>query len=189
MIQVTTPLRTADGQLAVPVNNRDHVMGPVNAPVTLVEYGDYQCPFCGMAHPIVQDLLRRRMGMLRFVYRHFPLANIHPHAETAAEAAEAADVRHRFWEVHNWLFGNQDQLEPVSLIAGLVELGLDGGALSREMSAHKYLDKVRFDFIGGVRSGVNGTPTFYLNGVRHDGGYSLPELESAVDRAVETSRL
>jgi protein-disulfide isomerase len=179
---VSTPLQSTGGWLAVPVNDQDHVLGPAEAPVTLVEYGDYQCPYCGTAHPIVQALLRRR-GDVRFVYRHFPLTNVHPYAELAAEAAEAAGARRRFWHVHDWLFENQDQIDPAYLIAGLEELGLDGETIASEIRIHGYLNKIRADFVGGVRSGVNGTPTFFVNGVRHEGGYSLPELESAVDEA------
>ncbi|RZU53481.1 thioredoxin-like protein [Krasilnikovia cinnamomea] len=114
---MTSPLTTTGGRLAVPVDDRDHVLGPEDAPVTLVEYGDYQCPYCARAHTIVQELLRRRMNLMRFAYRHFPLINVHPYAEPAAEAAEAAGARGRFWPVHDWLFANQDRLSPVTLDA------------------------------------------------------------------------
>jgi protein-disulfide isomerase len=180
---MTTPLYTVGGRLVVPVNDTDHAIGPQTARVSLVEYGDFQCPFCGAAHPIVQEVLRRREEVVRFVYRHFPLTNVHPYAETAAEAAEAAAARGRFWMVHDWLFEHQDRLDPRSLAAGLDELGLDGQVIGSEAASHRYLGQVRSDFVGGVHSGVNGTPTFFINGRRHDGGYSTAELLRAVDEA------
>jgi protein-disulfide isomerase len=112
---MTTPFQVS-GRLTVPVNDSDHVLGPDTAPVTLVEYGDYECPFCGAAHPVVQDLLRLREGTIRYVYRHFPLSNVHPHAELAAETAEAAGARGRFWAMHDWLFTHQDELSPGALL-------------------------------------------------------------------------
>jgi protein-disulfide isomerase len=184
---VTSPLTTTDGRLAVAVDNRDHVLGPGDAPVTLVEYGDYQCPYCASAHPVVQELLHRRTDLIRFAYRHFPLINIHPCAEPAAEAAEAAGARGRFWPVHDWLFANQGRLSPATLIAALSDMGLDGGAIARELRGHEFLDKVRSDFVGGVRSGVDGTPAFFINGMRYQGGRSLPELMTAVDTAARAS--
>jgi protein-disulfide isomerase len=189
---VTSPLTTTGGRLALPVDDRDHVLGPEDAPVTLVEYGDYQCPYCARAHMVVQELLRQRT--IRFAYRHFPLINVHPYAEPAAEAAEAAAARGRFWPFHDWLFANQDRLDPVTLIAALAGMGLDGQAIAAELRNHEFLDKVQSDFVSGVRSGVNGTPTFFLNGMRYEGGHSLPELMTAVDaanaatRASDTSR-
>jgi protein-disulfide isomerase len=184
---LTSPLTTTGGWLAVPVDDRDHVLGPEDAPVTLVEYGDFQCPYCARAHPIVQELLRRRTNLLRFAYRHFPLINVHPYAELAAEAAEAAGARGRFWPVHDWLFANQDRLSPVTLIAALVGMGLDGEAIAGELRDHDFLDKVQSDFVSGVRSGVNGTPAFFINGMRYEGGHSLPELVTAVDAAARAS--
>ncbi len=180
---MTTPLQSASARLVVPVTERDHTLGPADAPVTLVEYGDYQCPFCGMAHPIVGELLHRRPDAVRFAFRHFPLKNLHPFAEMAAEAAEAAGAKHRFWQMHDWLYEHQDELDAMTILAGAEAIGLDDEAIAREIRSHQHLDKVRSDFIGGVHSGVNGTPTFFINGVRHDGGYSLAELEFAVDEA------
>jgi protein-disulfide isomerase len=184
---LTSPLTTTGGRLAVPVDDRDHVLGPEDAPVTLVEYGDYQCPYCARAHTIVQELLRRRTNLMRFAYRHFPLINVHPYAEPAAEAAEAAAARGQFWPVHDWLFANQDRLNPASLIAALVDMGLDGEAIAGELQQHNFLDKVQSDFVSGVRSGVNGTPAFFINGMRYEGGHSLPELVVAVDAAARAS--
>jgi protein-disulfide isomerase len=180
---MTTPMQGAEGRLAVEVNERDHVLGSADAPVTLVEYGDYQCPYCGMAHPVIQELLRRRRDSLLFAFRHFPLSNVHPYAELAADAAEAAGARGRFWAMHDWLYDNQSEIDPVSLITALAALGLDSEVVTEEIRSHRYAGKIRDDFIGGIRSGVNGTPTFFINGVRHEGGYSLDELELAIDQA------
>ncbi|MEV4135592.1 DsbA family protein [Dactylosporangium sp. NPDC049742] len=180
---MTTPLQSVSARLVVPVTERDHTLGPVDAPVTLVEYGDYQCPFCGSAHPIVRELLHRRQGTVRFAFRHFPLTNVHPLAEMAAEAAEAAGSKRRFWQMHDWLFEHQSQLDAMTILAGAEALGLDDEAVAGAIRSHQYLDKIRSDFVGGVHSGVNGTPTFFINGDRHDGGYSLAELEFAVDEA------
>jgi protein-disulfide isomerase len=180
-------LTTSSRRLALPVDDRDHVLGPEDAPVTLVEYGDYQCPYCARAHPIVQELLRRRTTLMRFAYRHFPLTTVHPYAEPAAEAAEAAGARGQFWPVHDWLFAHQDRLSPVTLIAALVDMGLDGRAIAGQIQEHDFLDKIQSDFVSGVRSGANGTPTFFINGMRYEGGHSLPELMAAVDAAARAS--
>ena len=180
---MTSPLTTTGDRLVVPVDDRDHVLGPEDAPVTLVEYGDYQCPYCARAHPIVRELLRERTDLVRFAFRHFPLVNVHPYAEPAAEAAEAAGARGRFWPFHDWLFDNQELLSPVTLIAGLAGMGLDGETVAAELRDHRFLDKVQWDFVSGVRSGVNGTPTFFINGMRYEGAHSLPELVTAVDAA------
>ncbi len=175
------------GRLVEPVGDRDHVRGPATAPVTLVEYGDYQCPYCGQAFPVVEQLLAERPSTIRYAYRHFPLTNLHPYAEYAAEAAEAAAARGRFWEMHDWLFQHQDQLGLRTLPPIAQALGLPASDVEREINEHVYLGRIRADFVGGVRSGVNGTPTFYVNGVRHDQGPSLDELRLAVDNAVDTA--
>jgi protein-disulfide isomerase len=180
---MTTPLGYATGRLAVPVDDSDHVRGAADASVTVVEYGDYQCPFCGRAHPAVRELLRLRPSTVRLVYRHFPLTNVHPYAEVAAEFAEAAGARQQFWPMHDWLFENQELIEPRSLLRAAEAFGLDVESVEREVTDDRYLDRIRRDFVGGVRSGVNGTPTFFVNGVRHDLGYSVPELLAAVDEA------
>lgn len=159
---------TPSAQLAVPVSERDHSLSPANAPVTLVEYGDFECPHCARAHPIVQGI-RRLMGeQLRFVYRHFPLAEAHPHAQAAAEAAEAAGAQGKFWEMHDLLFRLQHALEPDDLVAYAARVGADSERVARELLAGIWTKKVRDDFRGGIRSGVNGTPTFFVNGSRYD---------------------
>lgn len=180
---MTTPLQPATGRLTVPVNDEDHIRGLARAPVTLVEYGDYQCPFCAVAHPIVQDLLSRREDLVRLVFRHFPLTNAHPDAEVAAEIAEAAGARQRYWPMHDWLFGHQREIDDTYMTLAAQEVGLLPQPIVQEVHDHIYLDRIRRDFVGGVRSGVNGTPMFFINGLRHDGGYSLAELLSAIDRA------
>jgi protein-disulfide isomerase len=137
-----------------------------------VEYGDFECPHCGRAHPIVQGI-RRYMGeQLRFVYRHFPLVEAHPHAEHAAEAAEAAGAQGRFWEMHDILFRNQHALEDEDLVLYAARIGVDAQRVARELAAGTYARKVRDDFRGGIRSGVNGTPTFFINGSRFDGNWA-----------------
>jgi protein-disulfide isomerase len=171
------------GRLAEPVDIHDHVRGPLSAPVTLVEYGDYQCPFCGRAYPIIHELLDQRPSTVRFVFRNFPVTNLHPLAEYAAEAAEAAAARNRFWEMHDWLYEHQDQVSPPALRLAAATFGLPADEVAREIDEHRYMSRIRDDFVGGVRSGVNGTPTFFVNGVRHDRGYALPDLLMAVDAA------
>ena len=175
---------TWQGVLALPVSpTRDHIRGPVNAPVTLVEYGDYECPYCGAAHVVVNELLARSGDDLRFVFRNFPLTNIHPHAELAAEAAEAAGAQGKFWEMHDILYENQQRLEVPHLMAYAEELELDTDRFATELAQHVYAQRVIEDFVSGARSGVHGTPAFYINGVRHDGSWDLPHLLAAVERA------
>lgn len=159
-------------QLAIPVSEQDHTDGPPNAPVTLVEYGDFECPHCGRAEPIVEGIRRDMADQLRFVYRHFPLAEAHPHAESAAEAAEAAGAQGAFWEMHDTIFRNQQALELDDLTDYAAEIGIDAQRLTRELTDETYRPKVRADFRGGIRSGVNGTPTFFINGFRYDGNWS-----------------
>lgn len=170
--------------LTPPVSDADHRAGPDDAPVTLVEYGDFECPHCGRAHPIVRDV-RKRMGQrLRFVFRHFPLSQAHPHAMHAAEAAEAAGDQGRFWEMHDVLFENQEALEDPDLIRYAQELGLDEARVGRELESGAHEKRVRAHFRSGVRSGVNGTPTFFINGVRYDGSWDLEDLLEALEVAV-----
>jgi protein-disulfide isomerase len=171
--------------LAVPVSpQRDHIRGPDNAPAVLLEYGDYQCPYCGAAHPIV-NAVRQEMGNdLQFVFRHFPLITVHPLAEPAAEAAEAAGAQGKFWEMHDMLYENQDQLDsPASLLQLATAIGLDTEQFVDELRGHVHAGKVRDDLLSGVRSGVQGTPTFFINGRRHDGSWDLPSLLGAVQAA------
>jgi protein-disulfide isomerase len=170
--------------LKPPVGPRDHMQGPPDAPVTLVEYGDYECPFCGAAYAIVKAIQERLGDQLCFVFRNFPLTEAHPHAEDAAEAAEAASGQGKFWPMHDMLYENQDALEPEDLVQYARSLRLDLPRFVKELSEHVWAERVREDFRSGVRSGVNGTPTFFINGVRHDGGYDMASLLAAIEEAV-----
>jgi protein-disulfide isomerase len=162
----------SEGQLAPPVSAADHVAGPADAPVTLVEYGDYECPHCGKAHPVVKEVQRELGNQLRFVFRHFPLAEAHPHARLAAQAAEAAAAQGKFWEMHDMIFEHQDALEVDDLLGYAKSLGLDIAQFERDLEAKGTVKRVRDDFRSGVRSGVNGTPTFFVNGIRYDGSWA-----------------
>ena len=171
-------------RLILPVSDRDHVQGPLDAPVTLVEYGDYECPFCGRAHPIVKTVQRRVGARLRFAYRHFPLAEMHPRAFRAAEAAEAAGAQGQFWAMHDMLFEHQHALEDADLLSYADYLGLDLARFVAELADGTHEVKVRSDFMSGVRSGVNGTPSFFINGIRHDGPWDVDSLTEACLAAV-----
>ncbi|MBM0239984.1 DsbA family protein [Micromonospora sp. ATA32] len=182
---MTTPLQVT-ARLRVPVGEQDHVRGPAGAPVTIVEYADFQCHYCGAAYANLHEVLRQRADLVRLVYRHFPIDNIHPYAESAAEAAEAAGQQGRFWPMHDWLYEHQDQLDPVHLSLAVEQLGLRPEEVAAEVERHAHADRVRQDFVGGIRSGVNGTPTLFLNELRYEGGYSVPDLLAAVDSAANT---
>ena len=172
--------------LTLPVDEgRDHTQGLPSAPVTLVEYGDYECPYCGAAYPILKEVQERMAERLRFVFRNFPISTSHPHAEQAAEAAEAAAAQGRFWEMHDTLYENQNRLTDRDLHAYAVDLGLDVQRFDRELAEQLHAGRVREDFMSGVRSGVNGTPTFYVNGARYDGSYDLETLLSALEQATK----
>jgi len=172
------------GKLTPQVGHRDHIEGPDTANVTLVEYGDYECPYCGEAFSIVKAIQKRLGKRLRYVFRHFPLANAHPHAGAAAEAAEAAGAQGQFWKMHDTLYENQDALEDQDLLEYATELGLDVARFADDMAEHRHAARVREDFTSGIRSGVNGTPSFFINGVRHDGGYDLATLLAAIEEAM-----
>jgi protein-disulfide isomerase len=169
-------------ELTLPVReDRDHIQGPTHAPATLLEYGDYECPFCGAAYPIVKEVQSRLGEQLRFVFRNFPITTSHPHAELAAEAAEAADAQGKFWEMHDLLYESQQHLEEPDLHRYAEQLGLDVDRFDDELTRHVHAERVREYFMSGVRSGVNGTPTFYVNGFRHDGDYELETLLAALE--------
>lgn len=170
--------------LTPPVSKQDHVLGPESAPVTLVEYGDYECPYCGMAHLTVKEVLQLLGDQLRFVFRHFPLIQIHPHAERAAEAAEAAGAQGKFWAMHDTLFEHQRALDDTHLVLYATALDLNKDRFVRELTEHKYADRVIKDLLSGARSGVNGTPTFFINGLRYEGVYDLQTLLTAINAVV-----
>ena len=175
--------------LTVPVTeDRDHIQGPADAAVTLVQYGDYECPYCGAAYPIIKQVQARMGERLRFVFRNFPITTSHPHAEQAAEAAEAAATQGRFWEMHDLLYENQERLRDQDLRGYAETLALDLDLFDMELAKHVHAERVHEDFMSGVRSGVNGTPTFYINGVRHDDAYELETLLAALERAAATDR-
>jgi protein-disulfide isomerase len=169
--------------LRVPVGPRDHQQGPDDAPLTLVEYGDFECPQCARAYPIVKRLQAAFGDRLRFVFRHFPLTNSHPHAQRAAETAEwaATHGEEAFWRMHDALFAASDKLSDRQLVERAEALGLPGGELPRAWAAHTFIPRVKEQFLGGVDSGVTGTPGFFVNGVRLAGAWD----EVALTRALE----
>ncbi len=170
--------------LSMPVTEgRDHIQGPTESTVTLVEYGDYECPYCGAAYPIIKEVQSRMGERLRFVFRNFPITTSHPHAEQAAETAEAAASQGRFWQMHDLLYENQRRLRDPDLRDYAERLVLDVERFDRELAEHVHAARVREDFMSGVRSGVNGTPTFYINGARHDDSYDVETMLAALERA------
>src|SRR5712671_68908 len=167
-------------KLLLPRAKHDHIQGSIDAPIALVEYGDYECPYCGQAYPIVKAIQERLGNRLCFAFRNFPLANSHPHAEHAAEAAEAAGAQGKFWEMHDMLFENQEALEDEDLAQYAALLGLNAPRLMAEVIEGAYAERVRQDFTTGVRAGVNGTPSFFINGERYDGARGLEALLAAL---------
>jgi protein-disulfide isomerase len=168
--------------LKAPVTPQDHIQGPENAQISLVEYGDYECPHCGHAYPIVKRVQKHFSKDLRFVFRNFPLSEMHSQAEPAAEAAEFAGAEGKFWQMHDGLFENQERLGEPLYSELAQELGLSSAALQQALADGKYEKRVRADFSGGVRSGVNGTPTFFINGKRHDGSFEYESLVLAIQK-------
>jgi protein-disulfide isomerase len=161
---------SGSAMLTLPVSEHDHAQGPANAPVTLVEYGDYECPFCGLAFPIVKTLQKEMGKEMRFVFRNFPLKEAHPHALHAAIAAEAVGMHgeRRFWGMHDTLFTHQNALEDEDLAMYAEELGVPASEIAAAFLGGPAAERVRTDFRSGIRSGVNGTPTFFINGERYD---------------------
>ena len=171
--------------LTLPVSGRDHAQGPATAPVTLVEYGDYECPDCGDAYPIVKELQKRLRNRLRFVFRHFPLMEMHPHAERAAEAAEAAGAQGKFWEMHDLLFEHQQALEDADLRQYAGRIGLDLAKFDDDMKRRAYAGRVKEDLLSGEESEIPGTPTFFINGMLYDDAYDLETLLGAVEAVAD----
>jgi protein-disulfide isomerase len=162
--------------LKIPVSKTDHSEGPDKAPLILVKYGDYECPYCGQAFPIVKRIQKFFKGDLKFVFRNFPLATAHPNAMAAAAAAEAAGLQGKFWEMHDLLYQNQENLDGESLLKYGEKLKLDMKKYKNDMAGQEVADRIAADFDGGVRSGVNGTPSFFINGARFDGDWSYDSL-------------
>ena len=169
-------------KLTPPVSELDHQKGPVDAPVVLVEYGDYQCPYCGRADPVIQELQERLGREFLYVYRHFPITTAHPHAQKAAEAAEAAAAQGKFWQMHHLLFSHQNALDEANLLRYAAQVGLDAARFQQELQEGVYAERVREDFLSGVRSGANATPTFFINGLRYDGAWDLESLMEAIEK-------
>lgn len=174
--------------LTVPVGPDDWTAGPEQAPVNFVEYGDFECPSCGQMEPVLRAIRDWGGDNLRFVFRHFPLTGSHPHAELAAEAAEAAGAQGAFWPMHDTLMANQQALASSDLTQYAAQLGLDVNAFNAALENHTYQPEVQADFMSGVRSGVGGTPTFYINGVRYDGDYDEDSLQKAIQKAIRLAR-
>jgi len=175
------------GRLAIPVGAEDHAQGPDDAAITLVEYGDYECPYCGQAFPIVQELQRVFAASLRLVFRNLPLSNVHPHAESAAEAAEAVALQGRFWAMHDLLFQHQRDLRAESLLHYAEEAGADATQVAEVLARRGTRDRVENDLEGALLSGANGTPTFFVNGSRYDQSWDFDSLrefiQAELDRA------
>ena len=169
--------------LTQPVSSQDHAEGPADAALTLVEYGDYQCPYCGAAYPVVKRLQKTLGKKLRFVFRNFPLTQIHPYALIAAEAAEAAALQGKFWEMHDLLFEQQTLLKPEIIPLWAKEIGLNVEQFGSDIEQDVVEKRIKDDRQSGIRSGVNGTPTFFINGARHDGPHDYDSLLAALQPA------
>ena len=170
-------------KLKLAVNSADHHEGNVNAATTLVEYGDFECPYCGRAYPLVKRLLKERVNELHFVFRNFPLREIHPHAHMSAIAAEAAGKQGKFWEMHDMIFENQNKLNTNYLLSLAKDIGLDLAQFDKDSKSKEILNKIETDFESGIRSGVNGTPTFFLN------GYPLLTYDETYESLLDAVRL
>jgi protein-disulfide isomerase len=167
--------------LKVPVSSQDHIQGNHDAAITVVEYGDYECPFCGKAYFVIKQLQKHYGKQLRFVFRNFPLTEMHRNAGIAAEAAEFANEHKLFWEMHDRIYENQENLNLPFLLELGGSLGLPVDKLNDAIVNKKYEAKIQNDFMGGVRSGVNGTPTFYINDIRYSGAFDLESLVGAIE--------
>jgi len=168
--------------LKVPVTQSDHIQGDENALITLVEYGDYECPYCGAAYPIVKRIQKHFGKDLRFVFRNFPLVQSHPHAGIAAMTAELAASKNKFWEMHDLLYENQTSLDMPNLIEYAKSLNLSAIDLQMAIEQEIFSDKIKNDFMSGVKSGVNGTPTFFINGMRHNDSFDYENLLDALSK-------
>jgi protein-disulfide isomerase len=172
-------------RLAEPINEKDHVLGPSDACVTVVEYGDYECPSCLNTQPIVAELRKRHGDKFRFVFRHFPQSSVHPHASAAASAAEAAAEQNKFWEMHETLFKHQKEFGDIDLSHLALRLGLEIYKFESSLGQDLHRRRIAADPAGGVRSGVRGTPTFFINGVKYDGKIDVDSLAEAIASAAK----
>lgn len=172
-------------KLTVPVSiGVDHIRGSVNAPITIVEYGDFESPYTGMAYVVIKELLRQFNEKIYFVYRNFPLNGIHPHAQYAAEATEAAAAQDKFWQMHDHLFEHQKALDDHLLLEYAQKVGLNIDKFKKEMSEHVYAPLINKSLNSGIDSGVEGTPTFFINGERYEGSWDLDTLSSFVKKSL-----
>jgi protein-disulfide isomerase len=167
-------------KLKPPVSDKDHIQGPPNAPVVLVEYGDFQCPHCGAAYPIVKQIQQKFRGKLALVFRHFPLTEVHPDAQAAAVASEAAANQGKFWEMHDLIFEYQSRLSPPTLLHHAKTLGLDMKRFEKDIQDPALFEKVEADFESGMVSGVNGTPSFFINGAKYNDSYDFESISEAI---------
>jgi protein-disulfide isomerase len=173
-------------KLTVPVNiGSDHIQGSVNAPLNIVEYGDYECPYTGMAYPIVKEIMRQFGDKIYFVFRNFPLNDIHPYAQNAAEAAEAAASQDKFWEMHDYLFEHQKALDYTHLLEYAQKVGLDIERFKKDMSGHVYTSLIDQSLKTGIDSGVEGTPTFFVNGSRYEKSWDLKTFSDVLEKHLD----
>src|ERR671916_222527 len=171
--------------MTVPVNiGSDHIRGSINAPIIIVEYGDYECPYTGMAYPIIKEIMGKFGDQVYFVFRNFPLQGIHPHAQHAAEAAEAAAAQDKFWQMHDYLFEHQKALDDEHLLEYAQKVGLDTDKFEKEMAGHIYAPLIDESLKSGIESGVRGTPTFFINGERYEDSWDLDTFSSFVRRSL-----
>jgi|SRR6185437_5249740 len=168
-------------RLSIPISERDHIRGRADAPLTLLEYGDYECDYCGRAYPVVRAVREHFGDRLRFIFRNFPHASIHPHASIAAQAAESAALKGKFWEMHDILFEHQDDLAGTDLARYALKIGLEVYHFESDLSSERFARRVAADYQGGVASGVTKTPTFFIDEIRYDGPMEAAALVEAIN--------
>jgi protein-disulfide isomerase len=164
------------------VTEQDHALGPASAPITLLEFGDYECPDCGNAYPVIKRLIAEMGPRLRFVFRNFPLSNVHPHASVAAQAAEAAAAQGKFWEMHDLLYEHQKELADIEMSKFALRIGLEIYRFDADLASERFSRRVTADYESGVRSGVTGTPTFFVNGARYVGEKDYESIKGTLDQ-------
>jgi protein-disulfide isomerase len=177
-------MATVSGDLSAPVTARDHVRGAMDAPIQLVEYGDYECPYCGRAFWVIRQLQARLGDRLAFVFRNFPLTEVHPRADSVARALEAAAAQGFFWEMHDRFYEHQHELEGLDLAEHAERVGLDVERWRKDMKDTRFRDRVREDVATGLSSGVTGTPTFFINGTRYEGSHDFDSMLGAIERSL-----
>jgi protein-disulfide isomerase len=175
-------LRRETKKLITPVNiGTDHIRGSIDAPISIVEYGDYECPYTGMAYPIVKEIMKKFNNKVYFVFRNFPLSDIHPHAQHAAETAEAAAAQDKFWQMHDYLFEHQKALDDSHLLQYAEKVGLDINKFKTEVSGHTYAPLIEESLKSGIDSGVQGTPTFFVNGKHYEDSWDLETFSNVLE--------